>query len=76
MHEYMERDGSVHNSSKTSCKQEPYPYLHVTVPYRTVPKPRHVNAALLYNCRITGMVQSRCKTVLDNIRDLFSCLTV
>ena len=76
MHEYMERDGSAHNGSKISCKQEAYTYLHVTVPGRTVPKPCRVNAALLYNCRIRGRVQGRCKTVVDNIRDLVCCLTL
>ena len=38
MHEYIERNGSAQNGSKTSCELEAYPYLRGTVPYRTVPK--------------------------------------
>ena len=45
MRECCERNGSVQNGSKASCKEEAYPYLRETVPYRTVPKSR-VNAAL------------------------------
>ena len=40
----FERNGSVQNGSKRSCKRVAYPYLRGTVPYRTVPKSR-VNAA-------------------------------
>ena len=40
----FERNGSVQNSPKRSCKREAYPYLRGTVPYRIVPKSR-VNAA-------------------------------
>ena len=42
---FIENKGSAQNGSKTSCKQEAFPYLHGMVPYRTVPKSR-VNAAL------------------------------
>ena len=45
MREYMERNGSAQNSSKTSCKREARPYLHGTVSYRTRLKSR-VNAPL------------------------------
>ena len=47
----FERNGSAQNDSNTSCKQEAYPYLHGTVPYRTVPKSR-VSAALSTNCNL------------------------
>ena len=46
MRECFERNGSAQNGSKASCKREAYPYLHGTVPYRTVPKSR-VNVALI-----------------------------
>ena len=45
-HECFEGNDAAQDGSKTSCKREAYPYLHRTVPYRTVPKSR-VNAALL-----------------------------
>ena len=38
MPEYIERNDSVQNGSKISCKQEAYPCLRGTVPYRTVSK--------------------------------------
>ena len=46
MRECFERNGSAQNGSKRSCKWETYPYLHGTVPYRTVPKSR-VDAAIV-----------------------------
>ena len=38
MCEYIERNCSAQNGSKTSCKQGAYPCLRGTVPYRAVPK--------------------------------------
>ena len=43
----FERNGSVQNGSKRSCKRETYPYLCGTVLYRTVRKSR-LNAALIF----------------------------
>ena len=46
MREYMEKNGSAQNGSKTSCKREAYPYLYGTVPQRAAPM-SCINAALI-----------------------------